>query len=184
MDHDDFAFEPVKGLPELPPEGEHILWQGRPDGLALSLASSQSAVGRGIFRPARGLAVRVAVSIWFRFARPRSTPCRSCPRRVVLGLLLIFGIIQARATVYTVTNRRIAMRIGAALTLTLNLPYTRSARPIWPLRPAAPARSRCRCWGGPRFAYLTLLAALSARGRSPRRSRRCAASPMRNGRRA
>jgi hypothetical protein len=31
MPHDDFAFEPVKGLPELPPEGEHLLWQGRPN---------------------------------------------------------------------------------------------------------------------------------------------------------
>lgn len=28
--HDDFAVEPIPGLPELPPEGEHILWQGAP----------------------------------------------------------------------------------------------------------------------------------------------------------
>ena len=29
--HDDFEIEPVEGLPERPPEGEHILWQGRPN---------------------------------------------------------------------------------------------------------------------------------------------------------
>ena len=29
--NDDFEIEPVKGLPEQPPEGERILWQGRPD---------------------------------------------------------------------------------------------------------------------------------------------------------
>ncbi|MGB7205186.1 MAG: PH domain-containing protein, partial [Anderseniella sp.] len=28
--HDDFAFEPIPGLPELPPENEKILWQGSP----------------------------------------------------------------------------------------------------------------------------------------------------------
>jgi hypothetical protein len=36
MEHDDFAVEPVKGLPEKPPAGEVILWQGRPDTWALA----------------------------------------------------------------------------------------------------------------------------------------------------
>ena len=36
MPHDDFAVEPVEGLPERPPEGEFILWQGRPSALALA----------------------------------------------------------------------------------------------------------------------------------------------------
>ena len=36
MSHDDFATEPVKGLPERPPEGERILWQGRPQAWALT----------------------------------------------------------------------------------------------------------------------------------------------------
>jgi hypothetical protein len=31
MSHDDFKFEPIRGLPEQLPEGEHILWQGAPD---------------------------------------------------------------------------------------------------------------------------------------------------------
>ena len=33
MPHDDFQIEPVPGLPERPPEGERILWQGRPNRL-------------------------------------------------------------------------------------------------------------------------------------------------------
>ena len=36
MSQDDFAFEPVPGLPALPPDGETILWQGRPAGFALA----------------------------------------------------------------------------------------------------------------------------------------------------
>ncbi len=31
--HDDFAFDPLPGLPEALPAGENILWQGRPDTL-------------------------------------------------------------------------------------------------------------------------------------------------------
>lgn len=31
MPKDDVQVEPIRGLPELPPEGEHILWQGAPD---------------------------------------------------------------------------------------------------------------------------------------------------------
>ena len=39
------------------------------------------------------------------------------------GLLLLIATVQARSTVYTLTNKRVCMRIGAALTMTLNLPY-------------------------------------------------------------
>ena len=36
MPHDDFQVEPVRGLPEAPPEGEKILWQGAPATWALA----------------------------------------------------------------------------------------------------------------------------------------------------
>jgi len=36
QEHDDFAVEPIPGLPETPPEGEKILWQGAPSVWALS----------------------------------------------------------------------------------------------------------------------------------------------------
>ena len=31
MSHDDFATEPVPGLPAHLPEGEHLVWQGAPN---------------------------------------------------------------------------------------------------------------------------------------------------------
>ena len=37
--HDDFEIEPIKGLPERPPEVEDILWQGRPDWWRLAVES-------------------------------------------------------------------------------------------------------------------------------------------------
>ena len=36
MPHDDFEIEPVRGLPEKPPEWEQILWQGAPNAWALA----------------------------------------------------------------------------------------------------------------------------------------------------
>lgn len=123
MSHDDFDFEPVRGLPEKLPKGEHILWQGSPD--AWALAKEALAIrwiaGYFVF-----LAVwRVAVSqdqYGFATALTHAVPF------VVIGTLacaIIFCVawVQARATVYTLTNKRVAMRIGAALTMTLNLPY-------------------------------------------------------------
>ena len=36
MSHDDFAREPIRGLPETPPPGEIILWQGAPNWFMLA----------------------------------------------------------------------------------------------------------------------------------------------------
>jgi len=127
MSHDDFASEPIRGLPEAPPEGERILWQGRPHGFWLSWESLSLPWVAGYFSL---LAVWRFVSVIDQFTLMKAVAV-SVPFLVmgaaVIALLLVIGYVQARATVYTITNRRVAMRIGAALTVTLNLPYTRIA---------------------------------------------------------
>lgn len=123
MDHDDFAVEPVPGLPEQPPEGEHILWQGAPSWWALANEAFKMrwVAGYFVFLSAwRAIDVGVA-SGWL-------LPIQAAIPLLVVGfgacvLIAICAFIQARATMYTITNRRVAMRIGAALTVTLNLPY-------------------------------------------------------------
>jgi hypothetical protein len=128
MSHDDFAFEPVKGLPETPPEGERILWQGRPDWWHLCVESLSLPWVAGYF---------VVLAVW-RFVTlmdqmPLIGAFAAASPLLIMGvvvclMLMLVGYIQARATVYTITNRRVAMRIGAALTVTLNLPYTQVGR--------------------------------------------------------
>lgn len=125
MSHDDFAVEPIPGLPERPPEGEHILWQGRPNWWALTCQSLNLYWVIGYF---------VVLFAW-RFVTlidrvPFGTAFSASFPFIILGgvaaaLLMVIGYVQARATMYTITNRRVAMRIGAALTVTLNLPFTR-----------------------------------------------------------
>lgn len=123
MDHDDFAFEPIKGLPAVPPEGEHILWQGRPDWWALANDAFKLKWVAGYFVIlALWRAIAVVDQLGWDLVIPASTPF------LILGaaccvILMVMAWVQARATVYTITNRRVAMRIGAALTVTLNLPY-------------------------------------------------------------
>jgi hypothetical protein len=46
---------------------------------------------------------------------------------VALGLLLGTAWMSARSTLYTLTNKRVVMRIGIVLTLTFNLPFKRIA---------------------------------------------------------
>lgn len=121
--HDDFAFDPLPGLPERPPEGELILWQGRPDTWALA---------RDAFH-IRWLAIYFAVIVLWRAG------AGFADGGLMLGLgkglpylglgLLGFGVVyllalaQARATTYTLTTARVVLRIGAALPVTFNLPF-------------------------------------------------------------
>ncbi|MEO0390192.1 MAG: photosynthetic complex putative assembly protein PuhB [Pseudomonadota bacterium] len=123
MSHDDFAVEPIKGLPERPPEGEEILWQGSPSVSALAREALNVQWVAGYF---------VLLTLWRFISVSDLLPVgqaigATLPMvllgAVVCGLLYLVALIQARATVYTITNARVAMRIGAALTLTLNLPY-------------------------------------------------------------
>lgn len=124
MPHDDFEGpEPVPGLPEMPPEGERILWQGRPDWWALTKESLMFwwVAGYFVFLGAwRSVALLEIVPVW-------SAIWGSVPflilGAVVCALLVFTAWAQARATLYTITNRRVAMRVGAALTVTLNLPF-------------------------------------------------------------
>lgn len=125
MSHDDFAFEPVRGLPERPPEGERILWQGRPDSWALACEALNIRWVAGYFAVLAAWRFGVTVDTdGIGTAIAAATPF-FLMGGVVCGLLWMVAFVQARATVYTITNRRVAMRIGAALTLTLNLPYSK-----------------------------------------------------------
>ena len=154
MDHDDFQPpEPVEGLPEVPPEGEEILWQGRPDWLALAndaLMLRWVAVYFVFLALWRGLAIGVdnpqqgiMAAIWLVGIGA-----------VACSLIAVFAWVQARATVYTVTNKRIVMRIGAALTLALNLPYRWIAKADMQLRRGGQGTITFELLGDTQFSYL------------------------------
>lgn len=122
-DDPDFKFEPVLGLPEHLPDGEQVLWQGRPDWWVLA---KEALIVRWVIGYFLLLAVwRVAtLSDQGPLASvlTSAVPFLACGA-VAAGILMSIAYVLARTTVYTLTNRRVVMRIGAALTITLNVPF-------------------------------------------------------------
>jgi len=120
--HDDFATEPVLGLPERPPAGEEVLWQGRPASYALAREAFKINWVAGYF---------VALAAWrasvIADGSVASIIAVMLPYigigLVTCAILYLIALVQARTTVYTITTARVAMRIGAALTVTLNVPF-------------------------------------------------------------
>jgi len=123
MSHDDFKFEPVRGLPEALPHDEHILWQGQPNTLRLAKDAWKLNWVLGYFAVLAVYRVSVSATVV-----PLNQAMGHGIPFLVAGLLaalvlIALAYVQARSTVYTLTNKRACMRIGAALTMTLNLPY-------------------------------------------------------------
>lgn len=121
-------FEPQKGLPETLPADERLLWQGSPDWQMLA---------RRAFH-LRKLALYFGAMVLLRAAfvfndsgsvpaALRSTLGPLALAGIALGLVGLMAWLSARSTVYTLTDKRVVMRIGIVLTLTFNIPYRRIA---------------------------------------------------------
>lgn len=123
QEHD---FEPEPGLPEPLPRDETLVWQGAPDWRALAIrafhvrklalyfaalmavhAALSLQGGQGVADILRGLVIPLALA------------------GVALGLVSLLAWLSARSTLYTLTDRRVVMRIGIVLTITFNLPLKR-----------------------------------------------------------
>lgn len=116
--------EPIRGLPGHLPAGEHILWQGAPDWRVLARTALHVRwiaayfgllivwnLTSGILNaePALSIAGQAATSL---------AVAAAC-----LGLLYGYAWLNARTTVYTLTNRRFVLRHGVALSKCFNIPY-------------------------------------------------------------
>ena len=124
--HDDFENEPVPGLPKHLPAGEHILWQGAPawKSLAryalhvrtLSIYASIMVLWRGVATVYDGGTIGEGLIAAGILAGVIGT---------AIAILAGIAYLYAKTTIYTVTNRRLVMRFGIALPITIQIPYTR-----------------------------------------------------------
>jgi len=118
-------FEAEHGLPEALPRGERILWQGSPDWRVMAREAMHTrmlAIYFGVLLAWRGATVLsnggsvgdAAVAIlWL------------LPAAVLaLAVLTLIAWLIARTSVYTVTDKRVVMRIGVVLGITFNLPHS------------------------------------------------------------
>ena len=150
--HDDFATEPVPGLPERPPVGEEVLWQGRPAAFALARDAFKITWIAGYF---------VALAIWRATVVADSAASvlavmlpYLCIGAVACAILYLMALVQARTTMYSVTTARVAMRIGSALTVTLNLPFRQVANATLSLKSNGTGTIALETLGETRISYL------------------------------
>lgn len=153
QDHDDFAIEPVPGLPATPPKGEVVLWQGSPHALTLAREAMGLTWVAGYF---------VVLAVWratvVAEGNLTSVVAVMLPYLgiglVACGIILAMAAVQARSTVYTITTARVAMRIGAALTVTLNLPYKQIGAASLDLKRTGTGTIAMETLGDTRLSYL------------------------------
>jgi hypothetical protein len=123
-DEDDFDFEPIPGLPEELPEGEKILWQGAPNWIVLGLTAFKIGIVLIYF------ALLMVLRAFSRYDAGDSVP-QAIMAAIALWpfpllVLVILGTISwfsSKTTLYTITNRRLVLRIGLALSTTVNVPF-------------------------------------------------------------
>jgi hypothetical protein len=124
MSHDDFDFEPVRGLPAQLPAGEHLLWQGSPRWTSLAIHAYHVRkvaiyfAALALWRIGIGIADSHAVS-----AIATTCVILLVLGGVALGVLSLLAYLTSRATVYSITSRRILLRHGIAVPLTINVPF-------------------------------------------------------------
>ncbi len=123
QDHDDFEFEDSPGIPAPLPKGEYVVWQGSPE---------LWEIAKNAFH-LRKIAIYFALIIGIQListvlgqtnAAGASLPLTLLLSVVGLAILGLLAYLTSRVTIYTVTNKRILIRFGIALQMTINLPFS------------------------------------------------------------
>jgi hypothetical protein len=150
-------FEPQFGLPERLPASERLLWQGQPlPGLVarrlfhLPLVTAYFGVM---------LAWRIGAQLQDGLpllAALRGSLVLALLAAVAIGILATLARLTASTTVYTLTDKRVVMRIGIVLTVTYNLPLRHlDAAHLLPLK-GDQGEIALQLRGDTRIAYLHL----------------------------
>jgi hypothetical protein len=116
--------EPVPGLPAPLPPGETMLWQGAPGWKTLARHAMRVRLVGAYF---------ALLTIWgasgrLSAGRPPSEVFLAALQLGALGaiaiaLLVLFAWLVARTTLYTITTRRVVMRFGIALPITIQISF-------------------------------------------------------------
>lgn len=124
----EYEFEPQFGLPERLPSDEFIVWQGSPDVGALASSAFHIKkltiyfivlIGACAWPSLEAGSGAMAVLQSIKWIAPLT----------LIGLTSVWMLayMTARTTVYTLTNKRVVMRLGVVLTVSFNLPLKQIA---------------------------------------------------------
>lgn len=149
--------EKIDGIYDPLPEGERVLWQGAPDWRRLAVTAfhvRKVSLYFGILLvwkivadtyDGSPLAQAATGSLWL-----------AALAGAAVGLLALLAWLSARTTIYAVTNRRVFLRIGIALPIYVNLPFTGIDAAALRVDADGSGDIPLRLKGGVRLAYLHL----------------------------
>ena len=144
--------EPIPGLPGHLPPGERIIWQGSPDWKALARTAFHTraiaiyfvilTVISAVLAQSDGVYLGVGMTVAIGTA----------------GVALLHGLAwgSAKTTIYTLTNRRIVLRVGMAVPKCINLPLTQVASIDLAARADGTGDLPLTLIGAPKLGYLAL----------------------------
>jgi hypothetical protein len=117
-------FEQVRGLPGVLPEGEEIIWQGAPRWLDLATEAFHIRAVAVYFAAMLSWRTVEAIAHGQAAASAILSALSVTPLAVAaVGLLAGLAWLNSRTTVYTITNKRVVMRFGAAVSKAINIPF-------------------------------------------------------------
>jgi hypothetical protein len=124
----EYEFEPQFGLPERLPSDEFIVWQGSPDVGAMASSAFHLKklalyflllIGACAWPALEAGAGAMALLHAIKWIAPLTL--------IGLASVWMLAYMTARTTVYTLTNKRVVMRLGIVLTVSFNLPLKQIA---------------------------------------------------------
>jgi hypothetical protein len=119
--------EAVPGLPHDLPPGERIVWQGSPGWKSLARHTFKVRWLAAYFAVFAASRLVTSVRQQEGLAGARSLLAVAALAATCLGVLCGLAWLNARSAIYTITTRRVVLRIGVALPTTWNLPFARVA---------------------------------------------------------
>lgn len=110
-----------EGLPYHLPEGEHLIWQGKPQWQSLAIHAFH------VRKVAAYFGVIIAAQALFKMSKGASW-FEAVPVLVGLGMaacaiLTAMAYASAKTTGYTLTSKRVLMKVGIAVPVIINLPF-------------------------------------------------------------
>ena len=110
----EYDHEPIRGLPGELPEDEHILWQTAPDWVSHVKGALHIRLAALYFG---------TIVLWAAMRGDSNTVIGvTVLGLIAVGLFALFAYGVGRTTVYTLTNKRVVLRIGVALNKCINIP--------------------------------------------------------------
>ena len=153
--HHEHEFEAAPGLPEPLPADERLLWQGAP---------KWQQVAIDVFH-VRTLAWYFAGMMLLQATYLLGEPERNLFKPLLLSFVLssmalailsLMAWLTASTAMYTLTNKRVVMRIGVVLTLTFNLPLRMLAGASLKTNPDGSGDIALKLAGNDHIAWLNL----------------------------